>query len=307
MQKAVRRARLLSPVVAVLLGAAAPFVLAGCGGVSVPEDVLTLEGIAQAAETSADATSGRFGFVMEMALPDGQPLSFSATGSFDTSSARTAVTLDMSAFGSLLAGLAGSFGGDAPDFSDPGLWKIDVVQDGLVMYMRFPLATKELPRGKTWVRIDLREASRLQGFDLEQLQQFTSNDPRDALRYLEAVAGELERIGKETLHGVETTRYRTTIDLLRLRKLAPPAQREAFGSTVEQLVAQSGLRTIPVEVWVDANGFVRRMEMTLSATPPGTSEAFQASMRFELYDYGKDVEIELPPTAQVVDSSAIKQ
>ena len=306
MQKAVRRALLLPAVVALLLGAPAPLVLAGCGGVSVPDDVLTLEGIAQAAETSADATSGRFGFVMEMSLPDGQPLSFSATGSFDTSSARTAVTLDMSAFGSLLAGLAGSFGGDAPDLSDPGLWKIDVVQDGLVMYMRFPLVSKELPRGKTWVKIDLREASRLQGFDLEQLQQFTSNDPRDALRYLEAVAGELERIGEETLHGVETTRYRTTIDLLKLRKLVPPSQRETFGSMLEQLVVQSGLRTIPVEVWVDANGLVRKMEMTLSMTPPGTSEALQASMRFELYDYGKDVEIELPPSGQVVDAAALR-
>ena len=307
MERTVRRARLLSTVVAVLLGAAASFVLAGCGGVSVADDVVTLEGIAHAAQTSADATSGRFGFVMEMTAPDGyETISFSGAGSFDAASGRTAMRLDMSSFASLLGGFPATGAKGAPDFGDPELWKVDAVQDGLVMYMRFPLLSSVVPGGKPWVKLDLGRASRLAGVDVTQLQELTSNDPRDALRYLEAVGGTLERVGEEELRGVGTVQYRTTIDFLKVQKLLPAEKREELGSMLQELVKQSGLRMIPVDVWVDESSLVRKMQMTMSATQPGTFQTFEVSMRLEFYDYGEKIDIALPPAAQVVDAAALE-
>jgi hypothetical protein len=163
-----------------------------------------------------------------------------------------------------------------------------------------------LPRGKTWVKIDLRRAAREKGFDVTQLQQLASNDPRDALRCLEAVASELQVVGEEELHGVETTHYRTSIDLLMYSQLAPPSTRKQIGSMLDELVRQSGLRTIPVDVWVDESSLVYRLTMTFSALPPGAAQSFDASIRFELYDYGEPVAIELPSAATTVDALTLR-
>ena len=243
---------------------------------------------------------------MEMTFPGAdEPFSFTGDGAFDTTANRASLTIDMSSFASLLGGLfAGAAGAGGPELDDPDAWKIEAVQDGFVMYMRFPAVADQLPAGKSWVRMDLRQAGSAQGIDLEQLQRFTSNDPREILDYLRAVSGEIETVGTEELRGVETTHYYAIVDLLRYGKLAPPAEREKLRSLLGEVVEQSGLGKIPMDAWVDEHGLVRKLTMAFSATQPGTTEQATASMSFELYDYGKDVEIELPPAAEVVDASA---
>lgn len=72
------------------------------------------------------------------------------------------------------------------------------------------------------------------------------------------------------------------------------------------MAAQSGLGEIPVDVWLDESGLVRKLTMAFSSTQPGTSGSSDASMTFEIYDYGEDVAIELPPASQVVDASAVR-
>jgi len=114
----------------------------------------------------------------------------------------------------------------------------------------------------------------------------------------------IETVGTEELRGVETTHYYAIVDLLRYEKIAPPAEREKLRSLLGEVVEQSGLGKIPVDVWVDELGLVRKLTMAFSAMQPGTTEHATMSMSFELYDYGKDVEIELPPAAEVVDASA---
>ena len=46
--------------------------------------------------------------------------------------------------------------------------------------------------------------------------------------------------------------------------------------------------------------------MDIDAKQPGTSQAVKASLVVELYDYGKPLEIHLPPADEVVDASALK-
>ena len=180
-----RPARLAALAAFVALVAA---LAAGCGGggsVATGEPISFRE-LAQAATTSADATTGRFGFSMEMTFPGADdPFSFSGDGAFDTTANRASLTIDMSSFASLLGGLfAGAAGAGGPELDDPDAWKIEAVQDGFVMYMRFPAVADQLPTGKSWVRMDLRNTGSAQGIDLDDLQQFTNSGPREILDYL---------------------------------------------------------------------------------------------------------------------------
>lgn len=284
----------------------------GAGGTTAVAQPISLQKLSESAERSADATSGRFAFAMEMAMPGfSEQLAFTGEGAFDTKVGKTAMSLDMSAFATLMKEMAGAFGGDAGDLDlDAEAWKIEAVLDGLVMYMRFPFLSSdlssELPDGKEWVKIDLREAAQqIPGLDLDQLMQFANNGPQSSLEYLKAVAGEIKPVGVEEVRGEQAAHYVTTIDLLKYKNLVPEGTtREALGSMFEELVKQTGLREIPVDVWVGQDNLVRRMEMTFSITQPGSPDRLDASMTFEMFDYGKPVEIILPleaETASVAD------
>ena len=134
-----------------------------------------------------------------------------------------------------------------------------------------------------------------------------SGPRREILDYLRAVSGAIETDGTEELRGVETTHYYAIVDLLRYEKIAPPAEREKVRALLGEVVDEPGLGEIPMDVWVDELGLVRKLTMAFSATQPGTEEQATASMSFKLYDYGEDVEIELPPASQVADVSTLQR
>jgi len=295
------------------LAALALALATGCGGSggnsAVAGEPIGFQELTRSASTSADATSGRFAFDMTMSFPGAdEPFAFSGEGAFDARSGRASFSMDMSSLASLLgglfAGMAGPNTAGAPDFDDPSAWKIEAVQDGAVSYVRFPALDEQLPDGKSWIRSDSRAAAG-QGFDVSQFDQFTSNDPRELLAFLRGVSGEIETVGSEALRGTQTTHYRTMIDPLEYAKLVPPDKQQELQSLVEQMATQAGLGEIPVDVWLDESGLVRKLTMVFSATQPGTSEQSDVSMTFELYDYGDRVDIDLPPASEVVDASAV--
>jgi hypothetical protein len=282
-------------------------VLAGCGGGGPAGTApVTLQSLHGAAQKTAGAATGRFAFSLELSAPGApEPLVLRGEGAFDTPADRVALSLDLSSFAELLGGLAGALGGKTADLGNADDWRLDAVQDGPVLYMRFPLAASELPAGASWVQADLREAGAPQGVDLDQLRQLAGASPGELLEYLDAVSGSLERVGREEVRGVATTRYRARIDLGAYERLVPPAERERLGSLLDSLVAESGLREIPVEVWVADDLLVRRLAIAVSAAQPGSGERVEARMRYELFDYGKPVEIEPPPPGDVVEASAL--
>ncbi len=293
-----------------LLGSLAA--LAGCGGgggTSVTGEPISFAQLSQAASTSADVSSGRFGFSLEATMPGTtESFAFSGTGAYDTESNRSEFTFDFSSFAKLLGGLLTGLGAPkdgAPDFNDPSAWQIEAIQDGETMYMRFPALDSELPEGKSWVRMDAGAKARAQGFDLSEFQQFTSDDRSKMLDFLRAASGEVEIVGTDELHGVTTTHYRATVDLAEYEKLVPASEREEAGTMVDEMLEQLGSTELPVDVWLDEEGLVRQLEMSFSAAQPGTTESAQASVMFELYDYGEDVEVELPPADDVVDAAAL--
>jgi len=287
-------------------------VAGGCGGSSSPTagvEPISFEQLAQSASTSADATSGRFSFDLSLTFPGvDEQFAFSGEGAFDEPSGRASFAVDMSSFAKLLGGFVTGLGGakasGLPDFDDPAGWRIDVVQDGTVGYVRFPALDGQLPAGKTWIRGDADGPS-TSGFDFGELEQFAESDPRDVLGALRAVTSEVETVGSDQLRGVETTHYRATVDPAELAKLASGKDRSVTQSLVDRLSAQAGVGPFPVDVWLDASGLVRKLSLSVEATEPSTPRSSEVSMSFELWDYGRAVDIELPPAPQVVDASTL--
>ena len=288
---------------------------AACGGSqatssAVAGQPISLRQLAQSATTSADAKSGRFAFDMSMTFPGAdEPFALSGEGAFDVASKRASFAVDMSSLAKLLGGFLAGFAGqpgasDLPDFDDPSGWQIKVVQDGDVGYVQLPAIDDQLPAGKSWVR-ETGSATGTNGFDFHELESFTS-DPRELLDSLRSVSGTVETVGTEELRGVETTHYRAVIDPAELAvRMQKQAAGQKAGSLVDQLTAQAGLGEVPVDVWLDGTGLVRKLSMTFSATSPQTSQKSEASMSFELWDYGENVDIAIPPASEVADASSL--
>ncbi|MEV4423138.1 hypothetical protein AB0L40_24640 [Patulibacter sp. NPDC049589] len=289
---------------AVIAALAATPLLAGCGG---DDDAARTTTATTAADT---ATTGRIGsgataanlveasnrttqlggmrIALKQQIDAGGEGSFSSTaaGEVDPKAQTGSMVLDMSGIPGLPAGAG----------------KQEVRFKGFVSYMRSSLFSSQLPQGKSWIRIDLGKASKSLGIDLGSLGAggAGSSDPTQALQYLKAATGDIETVGKEDVRGEPTTHYRATIDYARYPSLAKPADRAAAKAGVEQLIKLSGSRTSPMEVWVDGDGRVRRIRQTVGTQlTPGKKATI--TQDYELYDFGHQVDVQLPPDSEVQD------
>jgi hypothetical protein len=284
----VRLLRLPSLVLALAALGAAGLLASGCGGAPAELDVL-----ASAAERTEGAGSARFELAMGMTM-GGRAAEATATGAFDNTSRRATMRMD-------LAGFAQAFG-QAP--GDEEALRMDMVLDGTVAYMRFPLLTGMLPGSKPWLRLDLVELSKREGFDLGQIQSFSDSDPRRTLDYLRVVSGEIRTVGRERVRGVATTHYRAAVDLRKYPDVVPDEQRELVRKATEKLVEQLGVGAVPVDVWVDGNGLVRRVALEFDTGAAG-SAPLATTVRMDLYDYGVPVTVSLPAASEVTDLAAL--
>ena len=232
------------------------------------------------------------------------------------------MSVDLSSVAELMKGFGSSLGGTVTgDLGSPEDWKLEVIQDGDVAYVHFPLLAKQLPGGKTWVKGDAKTLSSADAGQLKQFGSLAGTDPRDVFGLLKAVSGSIEAVGTDEIRGVETSHYKATIDTTKIEKLVPEAQRQALGG-----LGQSGRAKIPIDVWIDADQRVRKLAIDLAAIDqrPTTSSSGQSgtplyslgasgtmdikgSVVLEVYDYGKSLDLDLPPAGQVADAATLKR
>jgi hypothetical protein len=161
------------------------------------------------------------------------------------------------------------------------------------MYMKMPSLTSALPGGKPWVKFDLRAAAKSAGVDLGSLGAV---DPKQGLQQLLA-SGDVKKIGTDTIGGVETTHYRAVIDMTRAAKVPAPQRKQ-----LRQLL--KGMHgSAPVDVWIDADGRVRRESMSFDYGA-GLQNA-QASMTMDFTDFGAPVDVAVPAADEVTDMSSL--
>ena len=95
-------------------------------------------------------------------------------------------------------------------------------------------------------------------------------DPTQYLLWLSALGPGITKIG-EDVRGVPTSRYRAAVDLNLLEEQARPARRPSGPPRVQTLRDRLGLAFIPVEVWVDDEGLIRRFNHEYGFSTEGTT------------------------------------
>lgn len=241
-----------------------------------PSNGKVIDPIAQAADTTAAAGSAEFGISGSISAA-GQQIPLSGNGALDMRNQhmRMSMSFPIPGFGSL---------------------KMDELFDGNAFYIHLPesLASR-LPGGKAWMKLDLDALGKSAGVDLKQLMQSNQSNPADMLKALKGV-GTSHKIGTENIGGAPTTHYRADIDP---NKAADRMPDKKSADAVKQLFQSSGVSSVPVDVWIDRAGRVRRESMKFS-----TSE-MSMDMTIEFTRFGVPVDVTPPPADQVMDAGAL--
>lgn len=135
---------------------------------------------------------------------------------------------------------------------------------------------------KPWVRFD--RADEPPSLD-ELVFPFPFGDPADSLAFIEDSRGAVDPLGKAVVRGVDVQGYRVTIELVEAIKKAPEKHRAAL----REELAETELKTRPLEVWIDDEGLLRRLSMRQA----------DETVTLDFYDFGTEVDIEEPPRSQV--------
>jgi hypothetical protein len=72
---------------------------------------------------------------------------------------------------------------------------------------------------------------------------------------------------------------------------------------MRELLEQIGSASVPFEVFVDADGLLRRMTMYLSMKIQ--NERMSMRMSMDYFDFGVKVDVKAPPAADVTDVSSL--
>jgi hypothetical protein len=246
-------------------------VIGGCGSES-PEDLLD-----RAPEALEEAGTSRF--VMQVtAVGEGIDSRFAATGEQDLG----AGTLRMEA----------DLGLDATSTETL------VVDD--TIYLRSPLFEMFTGDAEGWISVDLEEAGRSAGLDLDQFVEGNTG-PAALVQQLRGAAGAIEELGDDEVRGVDTHHLRVTVDTDRAIEQSPPEVREQLRTFAES----SGLpRQYPMEVWIDDDALVRRISTVVEVEDEVAGPVTQQTT-LELFDFGVPVDIEAPDPARVTEMSEL--
>jgi len=161
-----------------------------------------------------------------------------------------------------------------------------------VMYMRSPLLTAQLPKGKSWIRIDLSRQGAKLGLDFSSLINTSQT-----FAPLEAGLVSTTRVGREQIAGRSATRYRAVIDIHRAARAVP-----AYGRQVAVLERTTGIHfgRIPYDVWIGGDGRVRRMHFSMPTASAGVQGRSTQTITYLAFD--RPVTIAAPPRSQVVST-----
>jgi hypothetical protein len=150
------------------------------------------------------------------------------------------------------------------------------IADGTTSYTRSD-QFDSLPEGKKWIEVDLSSAVKGAGSPAP-----TEAGPKEGLKILERVQ-DAEELGKEDIDGVATTHYRGTM----------PTPKEVFGVKVQY-------STLDVDVWIDGQDRVRRMQIDVSGSVNEIEGSESTTeMTFDYVDFGRVPKIGLPNPDEV--------
>jgi hypothetical protein len=167
---------------------------------------------------------------------------------------------------------------------------LESIVAGNVLYMRSrAFAQAGVSGAKQWVKLDLGRLAQQRGLDLSSLVN-ASPTPTSGLMYLRGTK-DVKKVGTESVKGTDTTHYRATVDLAQAAAKSNGASRES----IKRVMQLSGVKTLPIDVWVDDQGYLRKI-----AWAEHTSPNSAAKVTMLLHGFGSPVTIS-PPSGKVID------
>jgi hypothetical protein len=266
---------------------AAAAVTAGCGGGS--SNALSLDPVAAAATKTQQAGAARIRFDLALSTPQlqgGKMVRLHGAGAIDgTSSELTIGTSSPLPQAGIPAGTS--------------LKEISLEQNGdYLLYLQLGALATGLPGGHHWIELDVSKLGSSAGLDLGKLLSGSQLQPSDLLSMLKAEGAKVRTVGPATIDGAATTHYRVTIDVakaLQAKGLTSPL----LGGLAAQI------STVPEDVWIGENGFVRRIRISFDGAKSSTP--LQLGMTMDIHDYGTHVRIAAPPSSDVFDATQFVQ
>lgn len=240
---------------------------------------LSIAQLRRAAEDTNAVSSGRFEMTVRMAGPPGEgTITMRTTGAFSGDRSQLATTTEMT--GVAAEELAGSPFGSMLDSETVVIGGDSYLRGGMLAAM---FAGRDADP-TAWLKLTGDAA-------VGALDDPTSMSiPRDALGdLLDGAIGEVAVLGDEDVRGTTTTHYRVMLDADAI------AGKEATAMAAEAL---DSLDAAPMDIWVDGDGYARRMTFGFDIDGGGML------MTLESFDLGAaDIRIEPPASFTEVDPS----
>ena len=247
--------------------------------------------VVRAAEQTAAQVTGRF----EMRTHVGS-IDLTSVGTYDRATGRLRSTVDLSR---ILGG--------AP--TGPMAGPVETIKDGPRVYLKAKVFTDTLPAHRPWVVLDTSRINPASGLSITGEIDSTVTDPGSFLEALRGIGDDTHAVGEEDVDGSVTTHYRGTVSLDRAASQLPADEQERLRQGFAGLGVVGDHLILPMDVWVDREGDVRRVATTLdvvAATPPGSAPASSAAstpvaITIDYREPGQPETIELPAADETSD------
>ena len=272
---------------------------------TVVEAAATPQFLTESADRTSAVESGRFELSVDVPASKDVPSGFTIKGSgaFDLANKRSDTTIDLS-------GLIAA----AKDTQDTGMLdlfgdgKFEIITDNDVVYLHAGFLSALLGGDSTkpWVKLPADKSTTVTN-DL-------SGGLADATALLDLLrdnGATVTDLGQADVQGQSTHHFQATISVADALAAAPEASREKAHAFIDQLGAAASNVKLPIDVYVDDQGLVRRMQMTFDgdvfkqladADPAAAAGQGPVTFTLDFLDLGESVEIQLPPTDQVGDA-----
>jgi hypothetical protein len=158
------------------------------------------------------------------------------------------------------------------------------------------LALKGLGITQPWLKLDTRTLESLHGLNFGPITAAKNVEPTQYLDFMQG-ATVVTKVGGEKVDGVATTHYKATADLNQaVKKISGNA-----AVAINRDIASFQSPLIPIEVWLDGQGLVRKLTATLGLKATTSGAAFHAQLTFDFSGFGTAVDTNVPPAGQTAD------
>jgi hypothetical protein len=274
------------------------FVLSGCAN-SAPNKVATpgdsagdsLSTLLDAVQKTSDAGSARMAIDLTLTSPQ---QTIHVAGDVETvmdpsdpTSLREHAVLDIPSLGMFPGG------------------KVElIVGKRSVIYLKAPMFASFIPAATPWIKLDPSTLPQSQG---GLGAAAAAVDPAAVLAAIKD-ALTVEQVGADTVDGSATTHYRASVDVVKLlpllADLTPDKPTDAEMQKAKDQLEKAGLDRLPIDLWVDGDGFLKQMRVALDLSAMSQDHAAASfSLTLTYSDIGQPVSIDVPPASQVTDIS----